>query len=74
MGNQVAFRQVRLIMVVDSLRFKAIDLSITVEIAQLLFLFSVNADHGIASPFMLGSQASDLPELAVALLILTRRF
>jgi hypothetical protein len=71
-GNQGAFSQVRVIMIVDILRLKAKNLPVTVEIAQSLFLFSVNANHRIASPFVFSSQASDLLELAVAFLKLTR--
>ena len=62
----------RVIMIVDSLRLKTIDLPITVEITQLLFLLGINADHRITCPFILGSQSSDLPELTVSLLELTR--
>lgn len=70
--DQVALRQMRVIMIVDGLRLKTIYLPITVEITQLLFLLGVNADHRVARPFILGFQSSDLPELPVSFLELTR--
>ena len=54
------------IVIVDHFFLQTIDLAVTIQIAQALFLLGVDTDHWVAGTLILSPQASDFIELVIS--------